>query len=196
MKFSRLSLDSIRPRPARGAEVALGIHEEEDDGIEFDPRRDISKKDWEGMREELEGFRGTNWWAFSHMAMRLSLLFPDRKAELNLNNTAFEGMKGRLEKCRGMNGQSFSRMAMRLSLLFPDRKRELNLDDKDFEGMKGKLEEFRSNGDWWNFSYIAMNLSVLAAERAEIVNGQIVITNKKPKLTREPKPLPVRSNIA
>ena len=106
------------------------------------------------------------------------------------------GIKGKLEEFRSKgHWWNFGYIAMHLSLLFPDRKRELRLDDKDFEGMKGKLEEYRSNGNWWRFGCIAMNLSVLAAERAEILNGQIVIKPKLRKLTQAPRPLPERSQL-
>ena len=111
MRFSHPSpQESVRPRPARGAEVASGFKDEEDDGIEFDPKKDILKKDWDGMKEILEGFR--------------------------------------------------------------------------------------RDTDWWDFSEMAMCLCVLAAQRAQLTHdGRILLTHKPPKLSREPKPLPVRSNI-
>ena len=126
------------------------------------------------------------------MAMRLSLLFPDRKVELNLNDEAFEGMKGRLEELRGRDWWNFSYLSMNLSLLFPERKAQLDLNEAAFEGMKGQLEESRGTS-WWSFSDIAMNLSVLASQRAQLTHdGRILITPKPPKLTPEPKPLPIR----
>ena len=88
------SPDSLRPRPARGAEVASGFKDEEDDGVEFDHRRDLLKKDWEGMKGKLEAQRDNkDWWDFSSMAKNLSLIFPDRSHELNLNKESFDGMK-------------------------------------------------------------------------------------------------------
>ena len=199
MKFSRLqSPDSFRPRPARGAEVASGFKDEEDEGVEFDPKRDLLKKDWEGMKGELEELRGTAWWSFSEMAMSLSLLFPDRKAELNLDDAAFGGIIGALEWSRGKKDWwSFSDIALNLSLLFPDRKADLNLNDEAFDGMKGELEVRRGNKGWGNFSFMAMRLSLLAAERAQITHdGQILITPKPPKLPGAPKPLPNRSLLS
>ncbi len=126
MKLSRPSPDSIRPRPARGVEVVSGFKDEEEDGIEFDPKRDISKKDWERMKETLEECRGTNWWSFSNTATNLSILFPDRKAELNLNDEVFEGIKEKLEELRGTNWEGFSGIAMNLSLIAAERAEILN----------------------------------------------------------------------
>ncbi len=147
------------------------------------------------MNGRLEVYRGTNWWDFSDMAMRLSLLFQDRKAELDLNDEVFEVMKGELEKRRGTDRWYFSRIAMHLSLLFPDRKADLNLDDAAFEGMRGKLEENRGK-NWRGFSEMAMRLCVFASERAQITHdGRILITPKLPKLSSEPKPLPERLTI-
>ncbi len=197
MRLSRPSPDSFHPRPARGADILSGFLDEEDDGIEFDPQKDISEKSWDGMKEKYEGYRGGRWNDFGTMAMRLLLIFPDRKAELKLNDEAFDGMKGQLEKCRdNKNRWDFSYMAMNLSLLFPDRKADLNLDDAAFEGMKGELEEYRGNKQWWNFSRMARHLSILAAEHAQITHdGQILITHKQSKLSKEPKPLPQRLHI-
>ena len=285
------SPDFIHPRPMRGAEVVAGFKDEEDDGVEFDPRRDISKKDWERMKGELEEYRGDDneemtggeWWTFGSVAKDLLILFPDRRAELNLDQEAFDGMKkiieedrgnnswwdfggdaadlvdifpdrkkeldltveifetmerelwksrnehwpvfcytavrlvvlfperrkelnldvecfneinNELQKLRDKNWEEFSAVAASLMLLFPDRKDDIKLDEKAFQAMKSELDKNHIRGSWQSFIHIATNLFILAAERAEIVNGQIVITPKKPKLTREPKPLPVRSNIA
>ena len=52
-----------------------------------------------------------------------------------------------------------------------------------------------NDAGWLMFALMATNLSILSAERSEILNGQIVITSKPPKLTREPKPLPARSAL-
>ena len=155
MKFSHPTSSESQPspRPPRAVDVLLGIEDETDDGIEFDPKRDISKKSLEGMKGELEGYR--------HFRNRLD----------------------------------FGYTAMHLSLLFPDRKAELKLNDNDFEGMKGQLEEYRRNGNWMGFGSTAFNLSILSAERAQIVGSNIVITPKMRKLTKEPRPLPLRSTL-
>ncbi len=105
-------------------------------------------------------------------------------------------MKVQLETRRGdQKWWDFSEMAMALSLFFPDRKADLNLGDEAFDGMKAELEKRRGSKTWLGFGKLALRLSILAAERAEIINGQILITPKLPMLTGEPKPLPVRSNI-
>ena len=109
MRLSRPHESQPSPRPPRAVDVLLGIEDETDDWIEFDPERDISKKSWEGMKGRLEEYRRDgNWKDFGDIAMRLSLLFPDRESELNLNDKDFEGMKGRLEEDRrnGAGGTS------------------------------------------------------------------------------------------
>ena len=276
--------EPTKPRPARGAEVASGFKDEEEDGVEFDPKRDISKKDWERMKGQLEKKRAEkNWWHFSYVAMYLCILFPERKAELNLNEAVFSGIKSELVSRRGSNWVGFSDVAMNLLLIFPDRKSELELDDEVFGVLSNELEKRRGSKnwagfgedamalllffpsrrselnfsddvfdeikdkleasrerDWWNFSVMAMylfflfpdrkdeirmdgaafngmkdelfelrrmddmesfsdmatHLYFLAAERVQITENGIVVTSKKPRLSREPKPLPVRSNIA
>ena len=166
------SPDSIRPRPARGADIAFGM-EDEPEEIEFDPNKDITKESWDGMKDELEENRlKKKWFEFSDNAMHLSLLFPQRKSELNLNDEAFEGMKWELERYRNVeeNRVLFGFMAMRLYLLFPDRKAELNLNDEVFDVMKGELERRRCNGNWRDFCFPAMYIAILFPERKSELN--------------------------
>ena len=71
--------------------------------------------------------RRKNWWNFGFIAMYLSILFPQRKDELNLDEAAFEGMKGVLEWHRdGKNWLNFSEVAMYLSILASERAEILN----------------------------------------------------------------------
>ncbi len=155
----------------------------------------LNEETFDEMKLALATCRSRDWLNFIQMAMSLSILFPERKAELKYDGADIDWMKDELAWWRGWGSwPHFSETASCLSLLFPDRKAELNLNDAAFEGMKKELEGSRGT-DWWGFSHMAMNLAVLASERAEIVNGRIVIQPKKPKLTGEPKPLPERLKI-
>ena len=159
MRLSRpQSPDSIRPRPARGAEVALGIHEEED-GVEFDPKKDIFKEDWEGMKGKLEEFRrAEDWRGFGDMVAILFVLFPNRRADLRLDTEALNGMKEELKSSRhNKEWWRFYDMAKALSLFFPDSKVGLDIHDELVDWLKEKLERLRSSNSWWLFSHRALD---------------------------------------
>ncbi len=118
MKLSRhLPLPEC-PRPKLGADVLLERKDEQDDGIEFNPGRDISEKDREAMIEEMNTCRDTNWENFGCRAMNLALLFPDRREELGLDEKAFDGMRKRMDwnrRTRNWRGLGWS--AMNLAVL-------------------------------------------------------------------------------
>ena len=172
MKFSSSqSPDSFRPRPARGAEVASGFHDEKDDGIEFDPRRDIFNNDIEEMKREIgkKNYLG-NWWNFSRIASNFSLLFPDRKCELNLNDEAFDGILRRLKEFRHKKDWwNFVSTAVNLCTLFPERKKELKLNGTIFEAIMEKLEEYRSY-DFRLFGVVGVSLVGLFPDRKRDLN--------------------------
>ena len=148
-------------------------------------------------KEKLREFRDTNWSGFGLLAHNLSILFPSRIAELGLDKDAFNGIMDVLKKERSAKDWwTFGFMAEQLVLLFPDHKNEIHLDDEAMNGMKERLEEERVKGAWTDFCCLAMYLYVLCADSAQIASdGQIHITPKKPKLTREPRPLPERLQI-
>lgn len=116
MRFSRQHPQSPSERPPK-AETFLAPEQRLDEGIEFDPQRDLTEKDWEAMKEKLETSRGTFWPEFGFRAHELVLLFPDRRAELNLDSKAFSGMKGELAKSRGSDWGRFSQGALDLAIL-------------------------------------------------------------------------------
>ncbi len=142
--------------------------------------------------------RSPDWLGFSCMAVGLCILFPDHRSELKLDETVFEEIRNELEHNRSKGSRlHFLSLAANVCLLFPDRKRGLNLNEEVFYDMRNLLEEEERKEHWLGYSDMAMYLSILAAERAEISqDGRILIMPKKPKLSREPRPLPSRLNIS
>ena len=159
--------ESPKPRPARGADVAFAIEHEENNKVEFDPKRDISRASWEGMKKSLEGLSGVNWKAFSDLASSIFIVFPERRSELKLDEEAFEGMKRKLGEIRDegyLDWWDFGNMAAHVCLLFPERRSELNLDKEVLDGMKKSLEEYRET-DVFRFSFLARSFCVLFPDR-------------------------------
>ncbi|MFH1426323.1 MAG: hypothetical protein ABIG66_02715 [Candidatus Kerfeldbacteria bacterium] len=188
-----MKLRREQPRLPKATEV-IGIPEQPQEEVCFNPETDITEEDWEGMKQQLDSSRQNNeWWNCSLFAMSMSILFPNRKQELGLDDEAWDGMKQYLDTFRQDNNWGhFSSLAMNISILFPDRKQELGLDDEAWDGMKQRLDSCRQDNNWWEFASHAMEMSILSADRAEITpDGQLKITPKKPPLAR-PQPLPER----
>ena len=90
------------------AEVSKQLKEmaekSEPTGVFFDPEKEITKEDWQGMKDKLERFRkdalipesyhGTwnnSWSEFSRQAMGMKILDPG--ADSNIDKRAWDGMK-------------------------------------------------------------------------------------------------------
>ncbi len=145
----------------------------------------------------LRATRNTNWNSFVLLAHNLSILFPDRIKELGLDQQAFDGMMKALEEKRNeKNWFEFGFLATCLILLFPDRKSDLHLDREAMSWMRERFERDRGSDNLTDYLCMAMFLYVLCAERAEIAkDGRILVIPKKPKLIREPRPLPQKRNF-
>lgn len=76
MKLSRELPSPEGDRPPLGADVLLGMEGGQDDGIEFDPERDISEKDREAMIEEMNGWRDRDWGRFGESQGSCSSVSP------------------------------------------------------------------------------------------------------------------------
>ncbi len=94
----------------------------------FDIERDILPEDWQGMLDLLDqDRRGSSWWFFSTLAMNMFIIAPERKAELNIDDTAWQGMLGRLNKDRRESDwEFFSELAMSMTILSADEIRISN----------------------------------------------------------------------
>ncbi len=151
LRFQTNQFSEIKPRPTKGHEVASRIEDEQDDGIEFDPKRDITKKEKKQMYQLLEEHRqGVNrkhmegvissdrdgyiselW--FSEIARALYILYPEYRKELKLDDAVFAQMKKALNKTHfGFEYHDAARLAFNLFILFPERRNELF--DNKFDG--------------------------------------------------------------
>ena len=143
----------------------LSLEQEESEKLKFDPETEISKTDWQGMKNELGSYhQNKNWLGFAYQAMHLKILFPDKTADLDLDS-AWQGMKGILESDRRNNNWwGFTKQAMRLKVLFPERVSELNLDVIAWQKMKDRLEKAL------NPSYQATYLKILFPNKMSDLN--------------------------
>ncbi len=98
---------------------------------------------WQGMKDQLESSRQDNdWGAFAYQAIHLKILFPNRKAELDLNDSAWQGMKQNLESNRRFNNWwHFANQAMRLKILAADK---VEITDQGLEITMLPPESFKS----------------------------------------------------
>ncbi len=120
----------------------LSLEQEETKELKFDPETEISKTDWQAMKNELESDRQDNdWWAFAHQAMRLKILFPDKASELDLDS-AWQGMKDKLKSDRQNNRwRDFATQAMFLKILAAD---EVKVTNQGLEITMLPPESFKS----------------------------------------------------
>ena len=69
------------------------------------------------MRKTLEKYRNTDWYDFSYLAQCMKLLFPNRQAELGLDDLAWQEMRKKLEEYRNTDWYYFSYLAQRMQIL-------------------------------------------------------------------------------
>ena len=110
-----------------------------DPNIEFD----VNEIAWDGMRQELEGFRDdNNWYAFAQQAMQMKILDPN--IDLGLNQDAWDGMRSRLKTYGGGTGWiMFSGQAVAMKILAAE---EVKVTDKGLEiNMRKKKDSLTSD---------------------------------------------------
>ncbi len=143
----------------------INIHELTIEGPEkqaelpFDVERDITKEDWEKLRDGLEKNRQeSNWYGYSSRAMQMKILDPSQV--LNLDQHVWNGMKETLEvHRRNREWYGYSTRAMQMKILDP--KRDLNIDRAAWQGMTDTLEGYRKTNMWDDFSQLAMDIKIL-----------------------------------
>ena len=109
---------SRRPQNPRADEALRAA--EQVPALRFDLEKEIGQEAWDEMKEELDSKRESDWWGFSYMAMRVALLYPDRKEKLGLDNEAWDEMKEGLDSMRGSDWWGFSDIAMPMHVLAND----------------------------------------------------------------------------
>lgn len=155
--------------------------------VSFDPEKEITNEDWERMKENLKNRRGDNWPNFFIRAVEIKLLFPDRTAELRLDDERVLGaMKEGLGKYRQKNKWwQFSEAAMEAKILFPERAAELGLDEQARKEMKKKLDHYKENKSWGEFAEQAMRVKIVFPHKAsELGLTEEFWKNQKKRLER------------
>ena len=143
----------------------VNIHEltidepEKQSELPFDPERDITEEDWQGMEKKLEEYRQpTKWNCFAEQAMAMKILDPAK--DLKLDQAAWQGMIDSLKSSElklNFIGE-FSTQAMQMKILDPTY--DLNLDQAAWQKMRNWLEKFRQ-ADWREFTSQAMAMKIL-----------------------------------
>lgn len=106
----------------------------------FNPEMEISNDNWEMMKQELESYRGSDWWAFSAMACSLITVFPDRREELELDDSYMD-ILNELNEARFIEHGSFVGIAVAFITFFPDRRNELNLDERTYTWIRQAIQK-------------------------------------------------------
>ena len=144
----------------------VGLDEQEKEKLRFDPETEILDTDWQGMKDQLEQERKNgNWQGFAYLAMRMSILRPDQKTELNIDDIAWQGMRGELGRILSRNWFDFISLAMHMSILRPDQKAELNIDGAIWKKMKNRLKKRRNTNAWYHFAHQALCMFILRPDQ-------------------------------
>lgn len=99
MKLGKKKTGDVSPRP-RAAEI-LAAKDNEQDSVSFNPDQDLTAEIFSKVKEELDSYRQeSKWGLFTSVAYNLAFLYPERKAELGLDEEAWLGIKGELDLCR------------------------------------------------------------------------------------------------
>jgi len=125
----------------------------------FDPKREITPEDWEGMKTRLERSRNSDWYGFADLADNMSELDSEKVKPL-ITPEDWEGMKSRLEGWRNSSWYGFAELASNMSSLDSEKVKPL-ISSESWEGMKTQLEGWR-NRDWYGFAFLAANMSELS----------------------------------
>jgi len=172
------------------------VHHTEPAARRFDVDQDITAEDWQRMLGELQKCRkGERWGAFAWRAIDLTILFPDRKGELGLDDVAWEAMLSELRRHREQpDWASFAWQASRLAILFPDWKDELGLEEADWDGMLGQLRRHREHAVWASFAEQASDLAILSADEVRISKERGFELVNHPRV-ESTQPLPPRQAV-
>lgn len=166
----RESLDQLDEKDLNLKNFTIQEDEPEQE-LEFDVEKEISERDWREMKKELEWYRKSkNWYRFATLAMCMSNLKPDKKAELHIDDS-WQEMLDELE----IDGTIMYRgLASSMAILRPEKREELVFDEMwqiEKKEMKTKKMETMVNSikaeDPIDFIYSAYNLLVIQPQKKE-----------------------------
>ena len=115
--------------------------------IFFDAERDLTEKDWQEIKTELESYRkDKDWWKFSWLASNIALISPARRAEIELDDDAWQGMLDVLSALMSNNATGATTdQVLRMKILFPQRKAELEITKEDWQEIINGFEQCKKN---------------------------------------------------
>ena len=139
-------------------------------GLPFDPERDITEEDWEGMKNDTKKDRAEHmWYFFAKKVMSMNILLPEKMEELDLKNEeTWQGMRDYLKKLlkEGSSSDHLVSYATAMKIIFPERFSEFYVGGEVWEGMKNRLNREREAANWWAFAILALEMKILFPDRS------------------------------
>ena len=139
----------------------LTVEEPEKQGIVFDLEREISKEDWEMIKDQLMEYKKTRQWAaFDNTAAHMKILDPS--IELGLDEHILAESKESLKGFQGFgdkNWDYFTAQASDIKILYPEA--DLNLDEAAWQEMRAVLENDRVEKRLWHLPLQMMRMKIL-----------------------------------
>ena len=138
----------------------------------------IDEQALQGMNAWLEDAKKSgSWESFSSHASKMKIIDP--KINLGLDQTVLQGIKDSLNKRKLSAEQSGSYVsfldeAVAAKIVVPDI--DLGLDQNAWQGMKAELGKSREAGHWYDFTWVAAEMKILAAEKVEATDTGLEIT--------------------
>lgn len=127
-----------------------------------------------------------------HDFLDLILLFPDRKSDINLDESLYLSAKRETEDTLQQGKwHDFVSLALSLRLVFPERFTEIKIKTNDWQMMKEALKNSVEEKGWNSRNIaLAAGMKILAAEEVKITDQGLEITMPKPAFQRFAQPLP------
>lgn len=134
-----------------------------ENGLPFDPEKEITKDDWQELKTELkENRKAKDWYGFSCTAMNMKILDP--KIDIGLDRAAKQGMKSELENPRDREFQDvesykwskFAHQAAAMKILDPEM--DLGLTKAQWQEMNDLLKD---KSEWVDFCSLAVDMKIL-----------------------------------
>lgn len=128
---------------------------------------------------------------YAEIMITALLLFPDRRAELPIDDRLWNALTDVIEGCRNpRNWLGFATTCMQATILFPDRKQDLNITEAEWSGIKRKTTANKKSKS--TLYKMAMCAAVIAADEVSITDDGIVIKHPEKNLGDTPN-LPARN---
>jgi len=132
------------------------------DILTFDPDKDITGEDWEGMRNLLEKDKNGSILHFLEEVAAVKIINPNE--DLKLDSVDLQDWSIKLQEARAGDiahggSSDLSSIFMAMKILKP--KEDLKISSATWNAMRRNLEECRRQKQWGEFSSQAMEIKVL-----------------------------------